>query len=188
MTLNEKRIVKLPIIIETLTREKLVNLIEEIVAIDKNYVRELGAQFCTFPWGRDNYLLDLRGKWELSQVACSLDDGVAGVWVASNTVKDICHTHRVLVSQEYSGEGVARNMFERLKVKACEIGLTKMTIEVSCLNNLALTFYKKLGFLLMKKNEIEKYLKLRGRKAKVLEDRIVEDDSSQYHVCYRGDV
>ncbi len=176
---------ELSIIVETLTRKKMINLVDGIVAIDREYIRELGSRFCTFPWGRDNYLLDLKGKWELSQVALLLDKGVAGVWVASNIVKDVCHTHRVLVANQCRRAGVAISMFEQVEIKTREIGLTKMTIEVSCLNNVALAFYKKLGFSLMKSSEILEYLECRGRKAKVLQDCIEEEDGSQYHVCKR---
>lgn len=171
------------VMIETLTKDTMVAFVDEIVALDRDYIDEMGPRFCTFPWDRNHYLLDLKGKWALSQLAHSLESDIAGVWVASNTVKDTCHTHRILVSKKYQGRGIAKSMFEHLEKKARQIGLMKMTIEVSCLNETALMFYKKLGFALMKNSEITVYLESRGRSANVFDGCIEEADGSRYYVC-----
>ena len=172
------------VMIETLSQRKMAFFLERIVALDKVYIEQMGASFCTFPWNGDNYLLELEGKWDLSQFAHT-EDSVVGIWVASNTVKSVCHTHRVLVSPQYQGQGMAKALFECVRKKAHQKGLLEMTIEVSRLNPVAKQFYEKLGFELMEPPAIERYLASRGRKAKVFEGYIEERDSSQYYVCRR---
>ncbi len=163
--------------------EEIVGL---LVDLDRACIRELGEGFSTFPWEEENYLRDLKGKWSLSQAAFGPDGSLAGAWVASSTVPLVCHTHRVIVAALFRGQGVAGSLFQACTDAAREKGLRLMTIEASCKNREALRFYKKEGFSPMSAVQIAGYLKARGRVARVMADRLEEEDKSRYFVLQKG--
>ncbi|HPN30388.1 MAG TPA: hypothetical protein PKY81_05480 [bacterium] len=86
-----------------LTREIMEANINDFVAIDKFYCDSLGEKFTTFKWEKNNFLFDLYGKWELSFAAFS-EKKLCGYIIASNTVIENCHIHRVAVKPEYKGK------------------------------------------------------------------------------------
>lgn len=173
------------VLVAELTRSKLEDVVDRLVSMDEQCMKEMGVAFCTVPWDRGSYTMDLKGKWELSRIAEGGGHDVAGVWIASNTVDDICHTHRVMVGNMYRGTGVAEEMFNSLLDACREKGLSAMTIEVSCLNPQALAFYRKINYLPMCAEELSCYLEKRCRKALVLDDRLEEKDGSRYFVLER---
>lgn len=169
----------------TLTREIMEETVDQLVMLDRECIRDMGERFCTFPWERENFLRDLKGKWILSQAAFDKDDILAGAWVASSTVPLVCHTHRVVVFDRFRGQGVADKLFQACKGKAREIGMRKMTVEAGCMNEGALRFYKKEGFSLLDPEQIAGYLKDRNRAAVIMSDHLQEEDGSRYFVLQR---
>lgn len=173
---NETSILKL-------SRDMEDNTLAGLVALDQLWVKRLGSDYSNLAWGRDHFLMDLKGKWELSHCVVSKSgEKVVGFWIASSTVTGICHTHRVAVDPDYLGLGVAQRMFECLKKKCAAQGIRRMTLEVGLKNERAVGFYMNLGFHKIERQGIETYLALRQRSAKIEEDRIEEADGSCFYI------
>ncbi|MFC2156801.1 GNAT family N-acetyltransferase [Acidobacteriota bacterium] len=167
--------------IATLTKKVMSNIVGKLVEMDMTYIQEMGSEFCTFPWNEENYLLDLEGKWSLSQIA-KIDSAVIGGWIASCTVPQVCHSHRVLVAPHFRSSGVAKKMYSCVETKAKEKRLERMTVEASVLNERAKSFYEDLGFIKQGRLNIRDYLISRGRTAQVHHDCLEENDGSRYCV------
>ncbi|MBN1184050.1 MAG: GNAT family N-acetyltransferase [Bacteroidales bacterium] len=111
-------------------------------------------------WGKDQYMLDLEGKWEHSMVAY-FNRLLAGYIIVSIKDNDTLHIHRFIVNNNIRGQGTGKAMLNELE-KTISSYFKKLTLKVYEDNVKAIAFYEKNGFKILDSknglNLMEKYL------------------------------
>lgn len=95
-------------------------------------------------WERENYLLKLDLKWELSYYV-SCNDAIVAFIMASRKC-DHLHINRIVVSPEYTTKGIGKMLILLCISNAKRNNLKGITLKVSEKNSNAISFYIKLGF------------------------------------------
>lgn len=157
----------------------------QMVNLDKSYTENLGASYTTFTWEKENFLKDIKGKWEHSFIATE-EKLLLGFWIASTSVPHCCHTHRVAIDPAARGKGIAKILFEKMLTSLNSQDIQELTVEASATNLTAIHFYNSLEYQVITSSEETKvYLDKRGRTAKIENGIIIEDDESRYVVLKR---
>jgi ribosomal protein S18 acetylase RimI-like enzyme len=131
---------------QALDREAAERLLHEIIALDARVLEAMGDAYSDVGWGREEFMLDLPGKWRLSAWALAEDGRLAGFWIASRKPGGVAHAHRVAVAAEARRRGIGRALFECARSLAARGRARSMALSVSALNPGAAAFYERLGF------------------------------------------
>lgn len=113
--------------------EKLVN---EIHLIDKSAFQDF--------WSVENFLCDIN-----TNTRCYLgvfENNILVGYLALNIVLDESDVIRIAVKKDCQGNGYAKELFNFAFKHLKLLGVTKVMLEVSDINNKAINLYKKLGF------------------------------------------
>lgn len=136
--------------IKVLSHEVASKNVERLLEIEKDY---------THSWAKENFLLDLPEKWDLSSYA-EINGEIVGFIVASKK-PDSFYIHRFMVHQKYRGKGVGKILhsnFEKLCLHKNQKG--SICLRVFTDNLPAIKLYGKLGYEIIsrEKNPDEVYL------------------------------
>ena len=124
------------LIFKKVTREILLSEIDDFIAISYGTPHD--------NWHRNNYLLNLEGKWDYS-LAAYVKNYLAGYVIVSLKDKNTLHIHRFIVNSDMRGRGIGKAILDKL-TKTVGTQFTKLTLKVYNDNPAALVFYKKNGF------------------------------------------
>jgi len=125
------------LITKVLSKNNLNRYLKEIISIDRFQMREFEK------WGKDNFLLDLHLKFDLS-LCIVANNKLIGYCIVSKKGK-VAHIHRIAVSPKHSGKCIGHIMIEFLKQKAKKYNCQKIVAET--LRNIKSNkFYRKEGF------------------------------------------
>ena len=124
--------------IQPLTAEVLARHVTEFLEIDEKTIGER--------WGKDQFRLDMPGKWDYSRVALDDHGKALGFAVASLKPQGI-HIHRIAVSESCQGQGIGKHLLGAVAAVAHGHGVTAMTLKVAKQNVHAVRFYLGLGFV-----------------------------------------
>jgi len=165
-----------------LTKEIMKQYLPQIVELDRSLIEKMGELYSNISWDEENFLLDLKGKWNYSKIVFKKEN-LIGFWVVSTIIPRNIHTHRVAIEPTYQGKGIGKIMFHAIiddVLKRDKIDY--MTLEVNTQNINAVNFYEKLGFIRMKKPQINNYLLKKERQALIFNDFLREKDQSEFYV------
>ncbi|HRJ30850.1 MAG TPA: GNAT family N-acetyltransferase [Cyclobacteriaceae bacterium] len=123
-----------------MSKEMLQNNIGQFLEVD----RVIGRDF----WAIDNFLIELPRKWQLSFVAFD-DDLLVGFLVASEKNASI-HIHRLAVRREWQSKGIGEALVRGL-IECMRHERLPITLKVDTLNSRAVSFYARLGFSVVQK-------------------------------------
>ncbi|HEY5123136.1 MAG TPA: GNAT family N-acetyltransferase [Ignavibacteria bacterium] len=126
------------IVIKNITRSALEDSIEKYIEILKDVRGEY--------WGREHFLTDLPGKFQLSCCAL-LDNQLVGYIISSEKGTSRAHIHKFMVDKKHRSKRIGHlllNYYEGL-VKKKNIGT--ITLKVNLNNYDAIRFYLNHGFL-----------------------------------------
>lgn len=166
----------------TLTKGIMRQYLQQIVELDKNLILKMGELYSNMPWNEENFLLDLKGKWNYSKIVFRKEN-LIGFWVVSTIIPRNIHTHRVAIEPTYQGKGIGKIMFHAViddVLKRDKIDY--MTLEVNTQNINAINFYENLGFIRMKRLQIKNYLLKKEREALIFNDFLREKDQSEFYI------
>jgi ribosomal protein S18 acetylase RimI-like enzyme len=155
---------------EPLDRQSIVRWLDELVALDRALCQELGEIAFPQPWGPENFLLDLPGKWELSCV-CTDGHHLQGFWINGVPTPGMAHLYRMGWKKELRGRGLAATSYddvrERIRIHRAHLNLEWWTLEVNRCNQRAIQFYQRVGFELLEGKALRDYLELLPRKSSI---------------------
>ena len=140
-----------------------LDVMDQLVTLDRRIFNELGTAYADEPWAVANFEYPLPGKSELSLVVVSRST-VLGFWIGSERVDGEAHTHRVAVESSWRGSGMAQRLFCAFWGAVIgRPGIWRMTVEVGADNVRGRTFYASIGYRLASPQEAKGYLEARGR-------------------------
>ena len=160
---------------ETLTKNTAIHYLDEIVAIELDTSKELGMSY-GIPWGKENFVVDLPGKWKFSSVAY-IDKKLAGYLIMSKWGNNI-HGHRMAMVTGLSGRNrvnLAKGLYEQTKLAAIELGIDTVTAIVPENNLPTQKFYQREGFKLLSDELLNDFIK--GRKMDAYFDKNIMIDT-----------
>lgn len=170
-------------LIETLSKTIILKCIDKILELDAAISNEMGNLYGNDPWGRSNFLSDFRKKWEFSQVVFSQPKGkVLGFVIASEVLVDEIHIHRFAVSSDSRGMGIGKELINKISGCVDTYKYKRVTVEVSCLNQKAIAFYKNNGFNFLTIDELADYVAKRKQGVEIIENFIRESDGSDSYI------
>lgn len=164
-----------------LTQHVVTRYIDDLTALDRLMVDQLGKRYDVHPWGVPEFELDLPGKWNHSWCATDSATNIIVGYVVASTFSDNVHAHRVAVHPNYRQNGIGTQLFDRLFAQAKMTGFTYCTAQVPYDNNSAFEWYLRHGFQVLRKAELSWYLKARGVSGTPVEDHL-ESDGDQHRV------
>jgi ribosomal protein S18 acetylase RimI-like enzyme len=140
-----------------------LDVMDQLVALDRRIFDELGTAYANEPWTVANFEYPLPGKSEVSFVVVSRAT-VLGFWIGSESVAGEAHTHRVAVESSWRSRGMSYRLFCAFWCAAIvRQSVWRMTVEIGADNVRARRFYNGLGYRLASPQETKAYLEARGR-------------------------
>lgn len=152
----------------------------QLVKLDRTCYKELGIRYSHVMWDREEFLRDFPGKWQLSCVAFDDGGGVTGFWIASQRDNKAAHTHRVAVSAQSRRQRVGQQMFWYAEAASATLGATLMTLMVQVANEVAIRFYRGLGFRAPTPAECLAFAEDHQKRCRAQEGIIVEPGGVEY--------
>ena len=166
----------------TLTKEITQKYLSQIVKLDSRLIEKMGTLYSNIPWNEENFLLDLKGKWDYSKIVFKKENVIV-FWVVSTIIPRNSHTHRVAIEPSCQGKGIGKIMFNSVIKDIIKVTtIDNMTLEVNTQNKNAIKFYENLGFIRMKKLQIKNYLLKKEREALIFNDFLREKDQSEFYI------
>ncbi len=131
--------------IRDIKKEIISNLIPDLLSLENNWV-EIGEK----AWTKENFLLDLLGKWELSIYVLQKKKilGYAICSLEENTAK----LNKIIVDRAYRKISIATKLWNEFLKRCRQKGLDKIEFKAYVKNKPAIEFYRKKGCLLYKKD------------------------------------
>ena len=116
----------------------------DVTEEDSKGLAELDKECFSVPWSENAFLKEVNN--EMAQYVIAKDKnkviGYAGFW----KVLDEGQITNVAVKKCFRGQGIAKNMIDKLIKKAEEIGIARLTLEVRESNISAIGLYTSKGF------------------------------------------
>ena len=126
------------IVIRNLTKEFLSRNIDQFIDI----LNDIPGEY----WGRENFLLDLGGKFTYSCFAL-VNNRLAGYIIASERGEAAIHIHKFMVAAKYRGMKIGSRMLAFLETSLKERGITGESLKVERTNDKGIKFYLNHGFV-----------------------------------------
>ncbi len=163
---------------------KALEYMDELVQLDAICLGEYGET-----WTKENFLLDLPQKGQLSKLAI-LNKKLAGYLICSSYQNQkTCHGHRMAVHPDYRRlrilrksvstwggvellsrhriVGIAQKLWEECFKECFNLGITRITVETPNSNIPINNLYAKLGFQPLKGVELKNYLSQKGKEEQI---------------------
>ena len=122
---------------------KIMHLSKKMTFENINRLMEIDKIILDEPWMADNFLMELKGKWEHSLVALE-NANIVGFAICSMKGENL-HIHRIAVSPKYQRRGIGTSLIEHLFTN-CKYGVKYITIKTKKDNINAQRFYERHGF------------------------------------------
>ena len=132
----------------TLTRQTLLENIEELVEVDR--VIKIDKN-----WRYENFLAELSGKWNNSYIALR-ENTIAGFIICSIKDETTLHIHRLAIRREFQNMGIGTKLVTHV-INSTNSKINRLTLKVTADNIMAQSFYNRLGFE-YKRLEDQKYI------------------------------
>jgi ribosomal-protein-alanine N-acetyltransferase len=143
--------------------------LDELVQLDAICLAEYGST-----WTRENFLLDLPQKGQLSKLAISNNKLVGYRICSSYQNQKLCHDHRLAVHPDYRRLGIAQKLWRESAKECLKLGINGITTQTNNSNIAVNNLYRKLGFRPLKGMELRNYLSQKGKEEKIV--RFTDDE------------
>lgn len=120
-------------------------VIRELETRDVEEVSRIEARSFSMPWSAESFMQLIDDKNSLYLVA-EEEDQIKGCCGITNILGE-GNINNVVVSSEFRGQGIAKQMLKELLNKSKKIGMEEFTLEVRVSNEVAIHIYEKLGFV-----------------------------------------
>ncbi|MDA0798815.1 MAG: N-acetyltransferase [Chloroflexi bacterium] len=167
-----------------LTQHVVARSIDDLIALDRLIVNQLGKRYDVHPWGVPEFELDLPGKWDHSWCATDPATKVIVGYVVASEFSNNVHAHRVAVHPNYRRNGIGIQLFNQLFAHAKMTEFEYCTAQVPYDNNAAFEWYLRHGFHVLRKAELKWYLEARGVTGVPEEDHLESDGDRHWVVRY----
>lgn len=97
-----------------------------------------------FPWSRGNFLDSLASRYD-AWVAREADGRLAGYFLLMHAVDDV-HLLNITVRPDLQGQGIGRQLLDKVAALAAAAGIAAVLLEVRPSNRHALAVYRHAGF------------------------------------------
>ncbi len=169
--------------IQALDKETLSQYLKELVSLEVTIKIKMDQEYANDTWDKENFSKDFPRKWQFSQVVVSgVDKKLCGFLIASEMLAKEIHIHRLAVDPNFQGKGLGSLLLSKALATAKEYKCQQATVELSCLNVKALTFYQKFGFKHLSPAELSNYVAQRKQNVKIEAGFLVEADGSRSYV------
>lgn len=174
-------------LIKTLTKTEIAKYLIDLVILDNSIREEIGLRYGNVIWDEFNFLKDIKGKWEFSQIAISkLDEKLSGFIIASEMLPNEIHIHRFAVRHNSRRIGVGSLLVNKLLEIAIEHRIKRITVEVSRLNTDAISFYQRFNFVCLSQEELISYASKRKQGIQLIKNFTREPDGCEFYILQRG--
>lgn len=129
----------LDFVLHVLSKGDAIDYLPQLMMIDAGTPGE--------PWGQEQWLMDLPGKWELSWLLL-YEERPVGFLIASRK-GDALHFHRLAVAADERCRGWANLLIAAAAQRALEQGCPVITLKVHHTNAGVIAFYVRLGFAVL---------------------------------------
>lgn len=112
---------------------------------DIEFICEIEKQAFTTPWTAEAFYNELMHNHFSHYLVMEWDHsviGYGGMW----TIMDEAHITNVAVAEAYRGQKLGELLMTMMMLKAIELGMKRMTLEVRVTNQVAQRLYEKLDF------------------------------------------
>lgn len=129
--------------------EKVINLSKIILMNHLDRILEIDRETKGERWDQTNFSLDLPNKWTVSKGI--IDNGeLIGFLIASQKQNKI-HVHRLVIAPDQKGKGWGKILLETVINYTKQMDLCEISLKVDQGNTLAIQFYLKMNFRVVKK-------------------------------------
>ncbi len=175
------------------TKALMEKYLDQVIAIEEETSKQLGILY-GIPWKRENFLMELSGKWKYSTIAL-MEDKLVGYLIMSQWQNNI-HGHRMAMAV-MSGRmkvKVAQALYQQTHKAAISEGIDSLTAIVPENNAPTCKYYTNEGFELLDDISLETFINGRDMDAHV-ESGILVDNipvaneparSFVFRFCYKG--
>lgn len=126
--------------IRCINKENMEKLLPDLFSLENNWTA-IGEK----AWKKENFQLDLPGKWELSISA--FHEGKIRGYAICSIEKDAAKLNKIVVDNPYRRIGIATKLWTEFLKKCRERNLNKIEFKVFVENEPAIRFYRKKGCL-----------------------------------------
>ena len=121
---------------------RIMHLNKKMALENINRLIEIDRIILDDPWTEDNFLMELKGKWEYSLVALE-NTNIVGFVICSVKGENL-HIHRLVVAPKYQKRGIGAALLEHLFTNSDR--LKYITVKTRKCNTNAQKFYERWGF------------------------------------------
>jgi ribosomal protein S18 acetylase RimI-like enzyme len=123
-----------------LTRYYLIRNMDRFLEMEPNWT-DTGQP----PWTKENFLLDLPLKWELS-FAAEIGSSIAGYIIGSEHTQKLSRVNKIVVDSFYQRKGIGEKLMNRYFEACQQKGIKKSEIKAMVGYEPANNLYTKLGY------------------------------------------
>jgi len=113
---------------------------------DIKAILEIEKESFSTPWSKESFELEITKNLLARYIVAEIDDkvvGYGGIWL----ILDEGHITNIAVKSEYRAMGIGKALVEGLIYICSTNGITNMTLEARVSNVVAISLYKKYGFI-----------------------------------------
>ena len=96
-------------------------------------------------WNKENFIMDMPHKWELS-FTCWINDLIVAYAIISKKQEEQMYIHRFMIDERFRGKGLGKKIIEFILKNKAE-SIKEISLRVHQKNTLAQEFYKKMDFI-----------------------------------------
>lgn len=126
--------------IQRITRKYMRRNLDSFYLLENNWT-DIGEQ----SWDKDNFFMNLPGKWDLS-FAAEDNDSVVGYITGSRVNKKRAAVNKILVDQGKRSKGLGRQLIRRFEEECRKRGVFEVELKALVENEPANRFYIQLGY------------------------------------------
>lgn len=173
--------------IEHLTLKNIDKYVLDLLRLDKETSEEMGPVFGNDIWNEASFSRDLKSKWESSQIAFTKPGRkICGFIISSEQLASELHIHRFAVSWQCRGRGIGDGLIKKLDDIVPKHGFRRITVEVNCRNERAISFYTKHGYECMSGRVLLNYAEKRKNDVLTYDNHIRERDGAEFYILEKS--
>lgn len=170
--------------IVTLDRALALEVVDDLVALDRAASDEWGHAFADDVWDAAAFLSDRPGKWTYSRVALDASRRAVACWIASRAEDPRVgvYTHRITVDRGWRRQGLYTALWQSVMEAARANGEPLLSLSVSTRHPILIDFYRRKNWSRLAGEELRLYAEAKGLGGTVGEETIREATGHEKYV------